>query len=177
MWKRLVIVVGLGVVALAPGIEVLALAQISDSTLADRVAAKVRDYAQFSIFDDVNISVTNRCVTLTGRVTQPFKRDEIGTRVSKLDGVQTLVNDIQVLPLSALDSDLRVRVAQAIYGHPSFWHYASMARPPIHIIVEGGRVTLTGRVTSEVERTLAFALAQVPGAFGVKNEIKLGSGL
>lgn len=172
MWKRLVVIVGLGVAMLAPN---RAMAQIPDSTLADRVAARVRDYAQFSIFDDVNISVSNRCVTLTGRVTQPFKRDEIGARVAKLDGVQSLVNDIQVLPLSALDSDLRVRVAQAIYGHPSFWHYAAMARPPIHIIVEGGRVTLTGRVTSEVERTLAFALAQVPGTFGVKNDIRLGS--
>jgi osmotically-inducible protein OsmY len=147
-------------------------AQISDSDLADRVTAKIRDYAHFSIFDDVNVAVSNNAVTLSGRVTMPFKRTDLGDRVAKVDGVRTLVNDLRVLPVSIYDSDLRVRIAQAIYGHRAFWQYAAMACPPIHIIVEGGRVTLTGKVTSEVERSMAYALAQVPGAFEVKNELR-----
>jgi len=150
-----------------------ALAQVSDADLANRVAAKVRDYVHFSIFDDVNVEVSNLAVTLTGYVTMPYKRTDIGNSVSKIDGVRTLSNDIRVLPVSNYDSDLRVRIAQAIYGNPSFWRYASMPAPPIHIVVDGGKVTLTGRVNGETERMLAYALAQVPGAFSVKNDLKL----
>jgi hyperosmotically inducible protein len=165
------LVVGLFLAAVAA--PALARAEISDSDLAERVVDAIQRYANFSIFDDVNISVSDRVVRLTGRVTMPVKRDEIGKRVAKIDGIRTLVNDIQVLPLSPFDSDLRIRVAQAIYNHPAFWQYAQMALPPIHIIVENGRITLTGRVNSEVERSLANALAQVPGAFAVKNDLKL----
>jgi len=148
-------------------------AQISDAALGERVATAVQRYSSFSIFDDVNVEVSDRVVTLTGRVTTPKKREEIAARVAKIDGIRSLTNDIQVLPLSPMDSRLRAQVAQAIYGHPTFWHYASMASPPIHIIVENGRITLTGWVNSEVERSLAFALAQVEGTFGVKNELKV----
>ena len=78
-----------------------------------------------------------------------------------------------MLPNSPLDARLRTKVAQTIYGHPSFWRYASMANPPIHIIVENGHITLTGCVNNDVEKTLAFALAQVEGAFGVKSELRV----
>jgi len=149
------------------------LAQGNDHALAEKVAAKVRDYTSFTIFDDVTVSVGNGKVTLTGCVTMPFKRQEIGERVAKIDGVEVLENDLHVLPVSQSDADLRMRVAQAIYGHPAFWPYASMPRPPIHIIVEAGRVTLTGVVNSEVERSLAFSLAHVPGAFSVVNDLRL----
>jgi hyperosmotically inducible protein len=64
-------------------------------------------------------------------------------------------------------------VARAIYNHPAFWRYAQMTNPPIHIIVEGGRITLTGVVDSEVDRMLANSLAQVGGSFGVTNHLKL----
>lgn len=163
----------LSLLLLAVLLPCAAQAQISDAALAERVADAVQRYANFGIFDDVNIEVSNRVVTLTGRVTTPAKREAIGGRVAKIDGIRTLTNDIQVLPNSPLDARLRAKAAQAIYGHATFWHYASMANPPIHIIVENGRITLTGCVNSEVEKTLAFALAQVDGSFGVKNELKL----
>jgi len=147
--------------------------QLSDTDLAAQAAACVRRYVHYSIFDDINVAVVHRSVTLTGWVTMPFKRDEIGARIAKIDGVDRIVNDIQVLPVSPFDADLRTRAARAIYGHPSLWHYASMANPPIHIIVARGRITLTGTVNSEVERALVFALAQVEGAFEVKNSLKL----
>jgi hyperosmotically inducible protein len=148
-------------------------AQLSDAGLAERVVDAIQRYGQFSIFDDVNINVSDRVVTLTGRVTTPTKRDEIGKRVAKIDGVRSLANDIRVLPLSRFDADLRMRVAQVIYNHPAFWRYASMASPPIHIIVENGHITLTGRVDSQLDKSLAYALAQVPGAFEVRNELKV----
>jgi hyperosmotically inducible protein len=147
-------------------------AQVSDADLADRVAAAVRSYAHFSIFDDISIDVDHRDVTLNGRVTMPYKRTDIEAKVKQLDGVGSVTNKIEVLPVSISDSELRQRLALAIYGHPAFRHYASMVTPPIHIIVEHGRVTLTGAVLSNVEKVLAYSLAQVPGVFSVKNELK-----
>jgi osmotically-inducible protein OsmY len=150
-----------------------AAAQRSDTDLARRAASAVRAYAQFSIFDDVNIEVSNAVVTLSGRVTMAYKVKDMGERVARVDGIERLVNRLQVLPASTTDGDLRVRIARAIYTHSTFWQYAAMANPPIHIIVEHGRVTLTGAVNSEVERMMAYALAQVDGAFSVTNRLRL----
>ena len=77
-----------------------------------------------------------------------------------------------MLPVSIFDDELRFRIARAIYGNPSFWHYAAMANPPIHIVVENGNVTLTGVVNSNVERALARSLAVGFGAFSVTNDLK-----
>jgi hyperosmotically inducible protein len=159
---------------LATGIPAeVAGAASQDAAAAERAAAAIRSYVHFSIFDDVTVSVDRGLVRLDGRVTMPFKRDEIGRLVERLPGVREVANDIQVLPLLGSDSDLRRSIANAIYGHPTFWPYAAMARPPIHIIVERGRVRLTGVVGSEVERRLAYALAQVPGAFSVTNDLRV----
>jgi hyperosmotically inducible periplasmic protein len=136
------------------------------------VASQVRQYSRFTIFDDVNASVENGMVTLTGKVTMPFKKDEIAARVAKVDGVQQVQNNLTVLPVSPFDDELRFRIARAIYRNPAFWHYAAMANPPIHIVVENGRVTLTGVVNSNVERMLARSLATNFGAFSVKNDLK-----
>jgi osmotically-inducible protein OsmY len=136
------------------------------------VAREVLRYVHYTIFDDVRATVENGTVTLTGAVTMPFKKDDIGRRVARVPGVQAVRNLITVLPVSSFDEDLRYRTARAIYGNPSFWHYASMVNPPIHIVVERGHVVLTGVVHSQVERMLARSLATSLGAFSVKNELK-----
>ena len=102
----------------------------------------------------------------------PFKKDDIGRIVSRVAGVSSVKNDIAVLPVSPFDDDLRYRIARAIYGNANFWHYAAMANPPIHIVVERGHVTLTGVVQSNVERMMARSLATTFGAFSVKNDLK-----
>ena len=136
------------------------------------ISATVNNYSFFTIFDDVSANVENGTVTLTGKVTQPFKRDEIAKRVAKIDGVQHVTNQIQVLPVSRFDDQLRARIARSIYGNSNFWNYAIMANPPIHIIVEHGRVTLTGVVQSNVDRMLARSLATQFGAMSVTSELK-----
>ena len=143
-----------------------------DIRLADDVVRALHGYPRITIFDDVNIVVESGIVTLTGKVTMPYKRDDIGRRVSSVDGVRELQNQIEVLPVSLHDDDLRYRIARAIYGNPSFWNYAAMANPPIHIIVERGRVTLTGVVNSNVERMLARSLATGWGELSVTNELR-----
>jgi osmotically-inducible protein OsmY len=136
------------------------------------VARQVRSYVNYTIFDDINASVQDGTVTLTGRVTMPYKKKEIAKRVERVDGVSSVDNRIEVLPVSIFDDELRFRIARAIYGNPSFWTYAAMVNPPIHIVVDRGHVTLSGVVNSNVERMLARSLANSFGAFSVKNEIK-----
>jgi hyperosmotically inducible protein len=143
-----------------------------DLQVFNDISKTVNRYSFFTIFDDVSASVESGNVTLTGKVTQPFKRDDIEKRVAKIDGVQHVTDRIEVLPLSGFDQELRYRIARSIYGNANFWNYAIMANPPIHIIVEHGHVTLTGVVQSNVDRMLARSLATQFGAMSVKNELK-----
>ena len=136
------------------------------------VAASVDRYTQFTIFDDVSASVKDGVVTLTGKVTMPYKRNDIEKRVAKVNGVVTVRDQMTVLPVSQFDDELRYRIARSIYGHSNFWNYAIMPNPPIHIVVENGRVTLAGVVASEVDRMLARSLATQFGALSVTNALK-----
>ena len=151
-----------------------AMAQVErkDLQVFNDISSTVNRYAYFTIFDDVSANVENGAVTLTGKVTMPYKRDEIEKRVARVDGVKHVENRITVLPVSGFDDDLRYRIARSIYNNSNFWNYAIMANPPIHIVVEHGRVTLTGVVQSNVDRMLARSLATQFGAMSVKNELK-----
>jgi hyperosmotically inducible protein len=111
--------------------------------------------------------VKDGVVTLTGKVTMPYKRDDIEKRVGKIAGVQSVVDKIEVLPVSQFDEELRYRIARSIYGHSNFWNYAIMPNPPIHIVVEHGRVTLDRRGQQQHRsRAGAFAGDSVRGVFG-----------
>ncbi|HUR20560.1 MAG TPA: BON domain-containing protein, partial [Vicinamibacterales bacterium] len=100
------------------------------------------------------------------------KATDIAKRVAKAQGVTQVSNRIQVLPVSQWDDQLRIQLARAIYGNANFQGYGTMANPPIHIIVENGRVTLEGVVNSEVDRVLARSIAGSFLSFELKNELK-----
>jgi hyperosmotically inducible protein len=136
------------------------------------ISNTVNRYTQFTIFDSIETSVTDGRVVLNGWVTMPFKKDDIERRVRAVAGVASVENNVKVLPVSQFDDELRFRIARAIYGNSAFWNYAAMANPPIHIVVNNGRVTLQGVVQNNVERQLARSLATGFAAFEVKNEIK-----
>src|SRR5438874_5154224 len=110
-----------------------------DFQVAKDVASAVNRYSQFTIFDDISANVRDGVVTLTGKVTMPYKRDEIEKRVAKIDGVKAVHDEISVLPVSQFDDELRSGIARSIYGNANFWTYAAMPNPPIHIVVEHGR--------------------------------------
>jgi hyperosmotically inducible periplasmic protein len=136
------------------------------------VSNAVNRYERFTIFDDVAASVKDGVVTLTGKVTMPYKKTDIAKRVDRVDGVTQVIDKIEVLPVSQWDDQLRYRIARAIYGNDNFSNLAIMANPPIHIVVQNGRVTLTGVVQSEVDRALARSLASGRGELSVKSELK-----
>ena len=172
MLKKLL---GLGVVLLSANVAFGATADRKNLQVFDDVSKSVNRYTHFSIFDDVNAEVKDGVVTLTGRVTMPFKRTDIEKRVAKVDGVQQVRDQITVLPVSLFDNRLRYQIARAIYGHPNFWNYAIGPNPSIHIIVDHGHVTLTGVVTNNLDRQLARTLVDQFGVMSVVNHLKTES--
>jgi hyperosmotically inducible protein len=175
MFRKVFFVVGLLPATLALSAS-LALASSAtdrkDLQVAKDVAKSVNRYTHFTIFDDINAQVNDGVVTLTGKVTMPYKRDDIMKRVADVSGVLEVRDNIEVLPVSSFDDRLRYQVSRAIYNNPNFWNYAIGPNPSIHIIVDHGHVTLTGVVNNEVDRMLARSLVNQFGVMSVKNELK-----
>jgi hyperosmotically inducible protein len=144
-----------------------------DLQVFNDISKTVQRYTHFTVFDNVDASVKNGVVTLTGQVTMPFKRDDIEKRVAKVDGVRQVNDRITVLPVSQFDDQLRYRVARAIYSNPNFWNYAIGPNQPIHIVVENSRVTLEGVVLNDTDRAIARSIAGTQfGVMSVTNNLK-----
>ena len=143
-----------------------------DFQIFQDVSKQVLRYPQFTIFDSISAEVVDGVVTLNGKVTMPYKRNDIERRIAEVSGVKQVNNEITVLPVSMFDDDLRFQIARALYGNSNFWRYGSMVNPPIHIIVENGRVTLEGVVNSNIDRMLARSIASSFDAFDVTNNLK-----
>ena len=150
----------------------IATAQSGTDHVAGQLGRAIRECPKVGIFDDVVAQVDGTSVLLTGKVTAGSKKDEIEIRVARIDGVNDVRNEIAVLPPLSSDDELRHRVARAIYGNPTFWSYAAMSNPPIHIIVERGHVILRGTVNSNVQRTMARTLASGLGERSLINELR-----
>jgi hyperosmotically inducible protein len=159
-------------VMMALTFSVPAVADDANYDMFRNVERQVQQYPFISIFDSVNIAVNDGVVELTGKVTMPFKRDGIGERVARVSGVTAVRNRITVLPVSQFDDDLRFRIARAIYSNPNFRGYGSRVNPPIHIIVERGRVTLEGVVNNNADRVIAQSIASSFGSFAFTNALK-----
>ena len=119
----------------------------------------------------------NGNVTLTGQVTRPVLKSDAGNVVKRIEGVEHVDNQIQVLPVSFMDDGLRVRLFRTIYGYPALQKYALGVNKPIRIIVNGGHVTLMGVVDNETDKNIAGLRANgVPGIFSVDNQLKVVKG-
>ena len=139
----------------------------TDADLAKQVRHEVLMYSRYTIWDDIGFRVANGSVALTGAVNQPYKKSDLGRIVQGIPGVTSVSNELKVLPLSPNDDRLRLQVARAIYGDSALARYRMMAVPPIHIIVDNGRVTLTGVVNNALEKQVAGMRASGAGlSFG-----------
>ncbi len=144
-----------------------------DLQVFNDISKSVNRYAHFTVFDNVDATVKNGVVTLTGAVTMPYKRDDIEKRVAKIDGVKRVNDQITVLPASQFDDQLRYRIARAIYSNPNFWNYAIGPNQPIHIVVEHSHVRLEGVVLNDVDRAIARSIAANQfGVMSLTNNLK-----
>jgi len=130
----------------------------------------------YSVFDNLAYKVDGDSVTLYGQVTRPTLKSDAEAAVKSIEGVASVVNNIEVLPLSPMDDQLRRAVYRAIYGDAGLSRYSIQAVPPIHIIVKNGNATLEGVVDSESDKNLAnLRASQVPNVFSVKNNLVVAS--
>ena len=128
----------------------------------------------YSLFDNFSFRVEGYTVTLLGKVSRPTLKSDAENVIKKIEGVEKVVNQIEVLPLSPNDDRLRLALFRAIYGHSALQRLAVRAVPPIHIIVENGNVTLEGVVGTELEKTVAGSQANgVSGVFSVTNNLRV----
>jgi hyperosmotically inducible protein len=146
----------------------------------DRTTREVRHelttLPYYGVFDDLSYRVDGGVVTLFGQVTRPVTKQDAEKSVKGVEGVTKVVNNIEVLPVSPMDDQIRLAVYRAIYGSPNLERYGIQAIPSIHILVKNGNVTLTGVVANDMDRQTAGIRANtVPGIFAVKNELRLDS--
>jgi osmotically-inducible protein OsmY len=196
----------LGLVSLAPAVlpqqeEAVTPDAKQQATLklAEEVRKQIVTQPQFGVFDYIHFAIQGDTVILRGKASRPTLKSGIENSVKRIDGVNTVTNEIEVLPLSPNDDRIRAEVYRSIYGYPPLQRYTSnrggprglpsVARmaggitndPPIgfhaiHIIVQNGNVTLTGVVDSDMDLALAGMRANiVPGVFSVDNDLQVAT--
>ncbi|HEY6388040.1 MAG TPA: BON domain-containing protein [Candidatus Acidoferrum sp.] len=131
----------------------------------------------YSVFDNLGYRVEGGKALLEGQVVRPSLKSDAEAVVKNVPGVATVVNNIEVLPPSPMDDQLRRALYRAIYGDPALSRYGYSAVPSIHIIVKNGNVALEGVVDSETDKNLAGLGANgVPNVFSVKNNLRVEGG-
>lgn len=142
--------------------------------LANQVRHQLVMLPYYSVFDDLNYSVDNGVVTLSGDVTQPVVKDDAVRSLKHLAGVTQVIDNIRVLPLSSFDNRIRMAEYRTIYGFGGLYRYGMGTQPSIHIIVDNGHVTLVGVVDNQADKNLANIRANtVPGVFSVTNNLRV----
>jgi hyperosmotically inducible protein len=143
----------------------------------DRIIKEVRHELVmlpfYGVFDNLAYKVDpDGTVTLLGQVSRPVLKSDAENAVKHIEGVEKVVNNIEVLPTSIEDDRIRRAAYRAIYGNEVLSQYQLRAVPPIHIIVKNGHITLEGVVARQMDKTIAGIQANsVPGTFSVTNNL------
>jgi hyperosmotically inducible protein len=181
MKKTLVVVAGislfLSMTALLSGAENNQSSGTANPKSIERIYKEVRHELVtlpfYGVFDNLAYKVDpDGTVTLFGQVTRPTLKSDAENAVKHIEGVEKVVNNIEVLPTSMVDDQIRRAAYRAIYGNEVLSQYQMRAVPPIHIIVKNGHITLEGVVAREMDKQIAGMQANsVPGVFSVTNNL------
>ncbi len=144
----------------------------------DRIIREVRHellmLPYFGVFDYIAFKVDGDTVTLLGEVVRPVLKSDAENSLKRIEGVEKVDNQIEVLPPSPQDDRLRLQLFHSIYGYPSLEKYALGVQKPIRIIVKNGHVTLEGVVDNDTDKNVANVRANgVPGIFSVTNNLQV----
>lgn len=154
----------------------LAAAPAGQKGTTDKVRKELVTLPYFGVFDNLEYKVDGATVTLYGQVLKPITRQDAERRVAKIEGIDRVVNNIEVLPVSGFDDSIRARAYRTIFRTGSLYRYAMGANPSIHIVVKNGNVTLEGVVSTQMDSRLAnIAAGNVSGVFSVTNNLRVGS--
>ena len=126
----------------------------------------------YGVFDNLAFQVDGSTLTLLGQVTRPTLKSDAERVVKDIEGIDRVVNNIEVLPLSSADDGIRLAVYRAVYGSSGLYRYALQAVPSIHMVVKNGHVTLEGVVSQVGDKDLANLQANgVSGVFSVTDNL------
>ena len=145
----------------------------NESRIVQEVRHQLVMLPYYTIFDDLGFRVNGGTVTLEGEVTNPVLKSDAEGVTKRVEGVTNVVNNIEVLPVSPMDWQIRRAVARTIYGDPQIGdRYGNQALPPIHVIVKNGNVTLEGVVANTFDKNLInVRVNSVPNVFKVTNNL------
>ena len=166
----------ISVLASAKSLVTQANGSVDDARIKKEVRHELLMLPYYSLFDNLAFSVNDGTVTLMGQVVTPSLKSDAEGVVKRIEGVQSVINNIEVLPPSPMDDQIRREEVRAIYGDPALTKYAYGAVPPIHIIVKNGHVTLEGVVDNATDKNIAEIRAKsVPNVFSVQNNLRVAS--
>ncbi len=149
---------------------------VTSRQILEEARKDIVTYYAYGIFDNITLEAQSNNLIVNGQVSQPFKKEDIGHFLAHVKGVAELENNLEVLPTSIYDDQVRIAIARAIYNDPYFIRYANQAIPPIHIIVKNGNVTLEGVVANKLDRAKAEADARLAATyFGFTNNLRVES--
>lgn len=170
--KMIALATLLGLIA-APGF-VLASNGPVPQPLNEKVRHELAMLPYLNVFDDLSFRLENGTVTLFGQVTRPVLKSDAANVVKHIEGVARVDNQIEVLPLSPFDNQIRMREYRAIFGYSPLQRYGMGVIPSIRIVVKNGNVTLKGFVSTQMDKQLAYVRANgVPGVFSVDNQLEV----
>ena len=144
-----------------------------DAELRKDVETAILRYPYYGVFDSIEVGVQDGVVALRGSVLQPWRKDDLEARVAEVAGIKAMDSEIRVQGVSFNDERLRRQLLREIYGNENFVQYSNWPNPPIRIVVDNGRVTLTGYVRSSVEQVMLGHIARSTLAFGVENKVQV----
>jgi hyperosmotically inducible periplasmic protein len=146
-------------------------------SLTDQVRHQLLMLPWYGVFDNLEYQVNGTEVTLMGQVISEHAttKDDAGKFVSSIPGVTKVINDIEVLPPSQFDNQIRRAEYRTVFSKADLGRYTLGAVPQVHIIVKNGHVTLEGVVMNQMDKNIAGIVANsVPGVFSVENNLKIG---
>ncbi len=147
---------------------------LSQEQVSRKVRHELVTLPYYGIWDNLAYKVEGVTVTLYGQVLRPSTRTDAERRVAKIKGIERVVNNIEVLPLSSFDDSTRVRTMRALSRTGGLYRYLMGANPSLHIIVNKGHVALEGVVSNRGDKQMAYIVARgVPGAFSVTNNLRV----
>ena len=142
--------------------------------LANKVRHELVMLPYYDVYDNLYFRIDGRTVTLLGQTPNASTKSSAGNVVKHIEGVDKVVNNIELLPPSPADERIRRAAYRAIYSYGPLFKYSHAPVPPIHIIVKSGRITLEGIVDSESDKQMAGMQAnQVPGTFQITNNLRV----
>lgn len=143
-----------------------------DVSLADRVRHELNMLPYYGVFDAISYEVNGDAVTLSGAVHYPMLASDAANVVKNITGVGSVSNQIEVLPLSRFDDQIRLAAWRTLYSWPTMSRVASMPLPPVRILVKNGDITLVGMVPTQADKdALGLRANGIPNVFSVKNEL------